>query len=78
MFLSLIGKSNIHFMAVNRYGIGCASSASPGVSRLQFITEGHSIDLDYVAALPIGALPAYSDLAKFQLRHASGEACFPS
>ena len=36
----------------------------------------HSIDLDHVAAHPIGALPAYANLAEFQPRRGSGEACF--
>ena len=30
----------------------------------------------YVAAHPIGALLAYTDLSEFQPRHASGDACF--
>ena len=38
--------------------------------------DGHSIDLDHAAALPIGALPAYADLAEFQTRRGSSEACF--
>ena len=33
----------------------------------------HSIDLDHVAAHPIGALSAYTDLAEFQPRRGSGE-----
>ena len=31
---------------------------------MQSKAAGHSIDLDYVAAHPIGALPAYADLAE--------------
>ena len=33
----------------------------------------HSIDSDHVTAHPIGALPAYTDLAEFQPRRGSGE-----
>ena len=39
---------------------------------------GHSIDLNHVAAHPIGELPAYADLAEFQPRRGSGEAFFAS
>ena len=39
---------------------------------------GHLIDSDHVAAQPIGALPAYADLAEFQPRRGSDEACFAS
>ena len=38
----------------------------------------HSIDLDHVAAHPIGALAAYADLAEFQPRRGSSEARFAS
>ena len=36
----------------------------------------HSFDLDHVAAHPIGALPAYTDLAEFQPRRGRGEIKF--
>ena len=54
------------------------SLALPCISRLEAITGGHSIDLDDVAAHPIGALLAYADLAEFQPRRGRGKACFDS
>ena len=56
----------------------CVSSASPGVSRCSHLRVGHSIDLDHLAAYPIGTLLAYANLAEFQPRRGSREASFTS
>ena len=46
------------------------------VAGCSLLLEGHAIDLDHVAAHPIGALVVYADLTEFQPRRGSGGACF--
>ena len=45
--------------------------------RKPVIVAGHSICLNHVAAHPIGALPAYTDIAEFQPRREAARPVSP-
>ena len=62
------GRSKLSSSIPLAKAYGCVSLASPVAVCNRRGT--------HVAAHPIGALPAYADLAEFQPRRGSGEACF--